>query len=345
MMSRRPLLVVLVVLTGVGLFAVLADFWKPIFWGIIFAVLFKPFSDRLSVRMGNRRSVAAALTIVVVTVGLFIPAIYVGGAIIGQALGAVGMLQSEAVQIGDAIETIEHAVLALFGSETGTLAIDTLGDRAERAISGIGTWFVNLALGAGQGAAVFVVQLGLMLYLLFFLLRDGDSIYRAVFESIPLGGGQKERFFERFAVVTVATIKGTLIVSLVQGALGGIIFALLGISGALFWAAVMSILAILPAVGAAIIWFPAAVILALGGDWGKAVTLIAFGVLVISVVDNLLRPMLVGHDTRMPDWLVLFATVGGLSTFGISGFVAGPVIAALFVVSWQMLSESIAGPG
>lgn len=340
-MTRRPLLVVLVVLTGAGLVAVLADFWKPIFWAVVFAVLFKPLCDRLAARMGDRPGLAAGVTIVMVTVGLFIPALYVGGAIVGQAIGAVAMVQSEAVHIGDAIDAVERAVLALFGNETGTLAMDTLGERAEGAIAGIGTWFVNLAVGAGQGAAVFVVQLGMMLYLLFFLLRDGSRIYRAVFESIPLAGGQKERFFARFAVVTVATIKGTLVVSLVQGALGGIIFALLGITGALFWAAVMAIMAILPAVGAAAIWFPAVVLLALGDDWGKAAILLAYGVLVISVVDNLLRPMLVGHDTRMPDWLVLFATVGGLATFGISGFVAGPVLAALFVVSWQMLGESI----
>jgi len=342
-MTRRWILAVLVLVTGVGLLAVLSGFWKPIFWGIVFAVLFKPLTDRMALRLGGRRSLAAGLTIAAVTVGLFLPALYVGGAILGQAIAAVAMIQSEAVQIGDAVDAVERAVLALFGNETGSLAMQTLGDRAESVVNGIGSWFVGLAVGAGQGAAVFVVQLGMMLYLLFFLLRDGDGIYRAVFESIPLGGGQKERFFERFAVVTVATIKGTLVVSLVQGALGGIIFAVLGISGALFWAAVMAILAILPAVGAGIIWFPAAVILGLGGDWGKAAALIAYGVLVISVVDNLLRPILVGHDTRMPDWLVLFATVGGLATFGISGFVAGPVLAALFVVSWQMLGESIEG--
>lgn len=342
-MTRRPLLVVLVLLTGAGLFAVLSGFWKPIFWAVVFAVLFKPLADKLLVRTGGRRNVAAALTILIVTVGIFIPAVYLGSAIIGQAFDAYALMQNEAGDIGAYLDQFEASVLSYVGAETGNLAINNLGDRIEGVIVGVGSWFVNLILGAGQGAAIFIVQLGMMIYLLFFLLRDGTEIYRTVFESIPLAGGQKERFFDRFAVVTVATIKGTLVVSVVQGTLGGIIFAALGITGALFWGAVMTMLAILPALGAAIVWFPAAVILAVGGDWSRALVLLAFGTFVISVVDNLLRPMLVGRDTRMPDWLVLFATVGGLATFGISGFVAGPVLAALFVVSWQMLGESIEG--
>lgn len=341
MVTRRPLLVVLVLLTGAGLVAVLADFWKPIFWAIILAILFTPVSDSLSARMGGRRSLGAALTILIVTVLVIIPTAYFGSAIISQALETLETLQSDVDRIGLYLDRIEAELLAQFGTGTTGLAIDNLGDRLENVIAGIGSWFVNLILGAGQGAAVFFIQLGMMIYLLFFLLRDGSAIYRAVFASIPLAGGQKERFFERFAVVTVATIKGTLVVSVVQGALGGIIFAVLGIPGALFWAAVMTVLAILPALGAAIVWFPAAVILALGGEWGRALILMGYGAFVISVVDNLLRPVLVGRDTRMPDWLVLFATVGGLTTFGVSGFVAGPVMAALFVVSWQMLSESL----
>ena len=340
-MTRQPFLLLLVLATGAGLVAILAGFWKPIFWAVVFALLFKPLCDRLSERVGGRRSVGAALTILIVTVVVLIPATYFGSAVIGQTMDAYASLQNEVDAFGPFLDKVEESVLSHLGTETGSLAIDTLGDRIRSVVEGIGSWFVELVLGAGQGAALFFIQLGMMIYLLFFLLRDGPEIYRAVFESIPLGGVQKARFVERFEVVTMATIKGTLVVSLVQGTLGGIIFAALGIKGALFWGAVMTMLAILPAFGAAIVWFPAAVLLAMGGDWFRALVLLGFGVFVISVVDNLLRPILVGRDSKMPDWLVLFATVGGLTSFGVSGFVAGPVLAALFVVSWQMLGEGL----
>lgn len=340
-MSRTNILLALVIVTGAGLVAVLADFWKPIFWGVVFAILFKPLFDLVLRKVAGRRSLAAALTILIAAVFVFLPAIYFGVTIIAQAVEAYAMFETGADDISEILGSLEETVRSSLGAGPGGIALEGLGDRLESAITGIGSWFVTLVLGAGQGAALFVIQLGMMLYLLFFLLRDGAQIFDTVSNSIPLSGGQKERFFDRFAVVTIATIKGTLVVSVVQGTLGGLIFAALGITGALFWGALMSMLAILPALGAAIVWFPAAVLLALGGDWGRALVLLAFGTLVISLVDNLLRPVLVGRDSKMPDWLVLFATVGGLAAFGISGFVAGPVLAALFMVSWQMLGESM----
>lgn len=340
-MSRTGILLALAVLTGAGLVSMLSGFWKPIFWAVVFAVLFKPLFDRLAVSTGGRRSLASLLTMLIAAVFVFIPALYFGTAVITQAVDAIALIETGADDVIAALDGIEAEVRDWMGGGPGDSTLDGLAERLEGVITSIGSWFVTLVLGAGQGAALFVIQLGMMLYLLFFLLRDGDDVFAKVSSSIPLSGGQKERFFDRFAVVTVATIKGTLVVSVVQGALGGLIFAALGIQGALFWGALMSMLAILPAVGAAIVWVPAAILLALSGDWGKALVLLAFGTFVISVVDNLLRPILVGRDAKMPDWLVLFATVGGLATFGISGFVAGPVLAALFLVSWQMLGESI----
>ena len=119
----------------------------------------------------------------------------------------------------------------------------------------------------------------------------------------------------------------------------GLIFAILGIKGAVFWGVVMGILSLLPAVGASLVWGPAAVFLIVAGDWGKGLFLVAFGALVIGLVDNLLRPVLVGRDTKMPDYLVLFSTLGGLGLVGITGFVLGPIIAALFIAVWQMYEQ------
>ena len=179
----------------------------------------------------------------------------------------------------------------------------------------------------------------LMVYVLYFFLRDGEVLLDTLVHALPLGDDRERELFAKFAEVSRATVKGTLVIGLVQGTLGGMIFGLLGIQGAVFWGSVMVIMSLLPVVGASLVWLPAALIMAANGDYTKAGILIVFGVVVIGLVDNLLRPILVGRDTRMPDYLVLLSTLGGLTVFGASGFVIGPVIAALFLTVWVMFAK------
>jgi predicted PurR-regulated permease PerM len=129
-------------------------------------------------------------------------------------------------------------------------------------------------------------------------------------------------------------------VAALQGALGGVIFWLLGLHAPVLWGVVMGLLALLPAVGAAVIWVPAAIYLLAIGDVWQGVVLLIFGAFVIGLVDNILRPLLVGKDTKLPDYVVLISTLGGLATFGLNGFVLGPVIAAMFIASWDIFLES-----
>ncbi len=136
-----------------------------------------------------------------------------------------------------------------------------------------------------------------------------------------------------------ATIKGTLVVGLVQGAIGGIAFAVLGISAPVLWGVVMALLSILPAVGTALVWLPAAIFLIVNGQIVGGVALILIGVFVIGLIDNLLRPILVGRDTRMPDYLILLSTLGGLAAFGLAGIIIGPIIAAFFLSVWHMAEK------
>jgi predicted PurR-regulated permease PerM len=179
-----------------------------------------------------------------------------------------------------------------------------------------------------------------MLYLLFFLLRDGDDLSRRITKAIPLRPDHQRALLDTFTTVIRATVKGNIVVAVLQGALGGLIFWLLGIRAPLLWAAVMAVLSLLPAVGAALVWFPVAVyLLATGAVW-QGVVLIAYGMLIIGLVDNVVRPILVGQDTKMPDYVVLIATLGGIAIFGINGFVIGPVIAAMFIAAWDIYSAS-----
>src|SRR5690606_17048846 len=213
---------------------------------------------------------------------------------------------------------------------------DSLRDRIARGALAGSQFLATKAFDIGQGTFQFLVGFFVMLYLLYFFLRDGPELARMVRSAIPLDDGLKRRLQLKFTRVVRATVKGNIAVAMVQGALGGLIFWLLGISSPLLWSVLMALLSLLPAVGCGLGWGPVALYLLARGETVQGLILIAFGVLVIGLVDNILRPILVGKDTRMPDYLVLISTLGGLTLFGLNGFVIGPLIAALFVASWDL---------
>ena len=182
-----------------------------------------------------------------------------------------------------------------------------------------------------------------MLYVLFFLFRDGRAIARNIRAAMPFGADYNQALLDKFTAVVRATVKGNIVIAVIQGTIGGVAFWLLGIKGALLWGVLMTFLSLLPAVGSALVWVPTAGYLLLAGSPWKALVLVVVGVLVIGLVDNLLRPQLVGKDTRLPDYVVLVSTIGGLSLFGINGFIIGPLIAALFLVVWELFRDEQEG--
>ncbi|MBY0418431.1 MAG: AI-2E family transporter, partial [Pararheinheimera sp.] len=200
------------------------------------------------------------------------------------------------------------------------------------------------ALSIGQNTFGFILSLCLMLYLTFFLLREGPRLVELMIKALPLGDKRERILFAKFAEVTRATVKGNLVVALVQGALGGLIFWLLGLPAPILWGVVMAFLSLLPAVGAALVWLPVSLYWYATGDWVIATILVAYGALVIGLADNILRPLLVGRDTKLPDYLVLFSTLGGITLMGINGFVLGPMVAALFLVFWQIFIDEFQQP-
>lgn len=171
------------------------------------------------------------------------------------------------------------------------------------------------------------------------MFRDGRALARAIRRALPLSDAHTLRFTSKFTSVVHATVRGNIIIAIIQGSIGGIAFWALGVEPALLWGVLMSFLSLLPAVGAALIWVPTAIYLALAGFWVKAIVLVAVGALVIGLVDNLLRPSLVGRETKLPDYVVLISTIGGISLLGINGFVIGPLIAALFIAAWGIFVE------
>jgi predicted PurR-regulated permease PerM len=331
--------VALVLVTTAAFLWMVRGFLAPVFWAAVLAVLFQPAYRRSLELTRGRAAAASTLSLLLVVLVVLIPTGLLLAAVAQQALWLYNGILSGDISLQAPLEFLERTlpaateILARAG-----LSIEQLRASLEGSAV-IATQFVAArALTIGQNALRTAVMFVLMLYFLFFFFRDGERIVAGIARALPMGDDRERRLLRKFAEVSRATVKGTLIVAAVQGALGGIMFAIVGIQAAIFWAVVMGILSLLPAVGAALVWIPAAIILIATGAVWQAVVVIIGGTLVIGVVDNLLRPILVGRAAEMPDYLVLLATLGGLSAFGLAGFVAGPVIAALFLVLWEMFA-------
>jgi predicted PurR-regulated permease PerM len=336
----------LVVLTTVAFFGLILAFLMPVFWAIVLAVVFYPLQLRYVDAARGRASIAALFTMVTIVTVVVAPLALIAVAMAREALALQEQIASGAIDVraplryGRELAPIVGDFLARFGVD-----LDNLAQQLSSAAVGITQFLASRVLSIGQNVLQFTALFFVMLYVLFFFLRDGRQLLETAILVLPLGDARERRLLDRFAAVTRATIKGTLVVGVVQGGIGGIAFWALGIPAPIFWGAIMTLLSLLPAVGPAIVWAPAAIILLAVGQIAKGLVLIGVGVLVIGLVDNLLRPILVGRDVGMPDYLVLLATLGGLSVFGVSGFVIGPIIAAFFITVWEMFAEEQARTG
>ncbi len=344
-MEKRSFLLVLALVTLLFLF-LMKPFFGVIFWACVVALIFYPLHLRLLARLHHRPNTAALVSLLTCVVIGVLPTLFVLGSFVKEGAGLYQRLQSGELdpralfdQLRQSFPAAE-AMLARYDIDLNNLRELT----ADAAIAGSG-YVAGHAMKLGQGTLRFFLSLGVMLYLAFFLLRDGPRIVTALVRALPLGDERERLLFAKFAEVTRATVKGNLVVAAIQGALGGFIFWALGISAPVLWGVVMAVFSLVPVVGAAAIWAPAAVYLLVTGNWISALILTGFGAGVIGLVDNIVRPILVGRDTKLPDYMVLLSTLGGFALFGISGFVIGPLIAALFVVLWDIFAQEFSAEG
>ena len=333
----------LLVVVSLGFLWVLWPFYGAVFWGAVFAIVFNSLFVRLLRKMPVKRTVAALLTLSIILVLVILPVGLISGLLAQEAANVYQLIQSGELSLTRYFQQIQEALPAWVTGMLDRSGLGNLGLIQERLSASLtqGSQIIAAqALSIGQNAFDFFVSFFIMLYLLFFFLRDGGALSRRIKEAIPLEGEIKRNLFVKFTTVIRATVKGNIMVAVLQGALGGLIFWFLGIHAPVLWGTLMAFLSLLPAVGAALVWIPVAIyFLATGAIW-EGVLLIAFGVLVIGLVDNILRPVLVGKDTKMPDYVVLVSTIGGISLFGLNGFVIGPVIAAMFMSAWDIFMKA-----
>ena len=341
-LEKRVFLLLLLFVSAAFLW-VLWPLYGAVFWAAIFALIFTPLFLRLLKAMKGRRTLAALSAVGIILVLVILPLALIGVLLMQEASAVYQRVQSGELSFSSYFQQVFNA---LPGWVTGLLerfgmnSTGVIQDRLSQALSRGSQFIAAQALSIGQNAFDFVVSFFVMLYLLFFLLRDGAALARRIHESVPLEADIKHDLAVKFVTVIRATVKGNVLVAVLQGALGGLIFWLLGIHAPVLWGTLMAFLSLLPAVGAALVWVPVAIYFLVTGAIWQGLALIAFGVLVIGLVDNILRPVLVGKDTKMPDYVVLVSTLGGMSLFGLNGFVIGPVVAAMFMAVWHLFAKA-----
>lgn len=316
----RPVLIAMATI-GVALSALIVSPFVPaLTWACALAVVAAPLHRRLRRRL-TRPGLVAGVGVVVVILTIAAPTVFVGW--------RVGVEASHSLQ--------QAQVLLDSGALRERLASVPYGQRvydaAVRAVEGGGGSGGLLASINGAGTVLSAtlwsgVQFAVAMFVLFFLFRDEEAVLRTVRAYLPMSSAEATYFLDRVKQMTHATIYGNVATALVQGTLGGVMFAMLGIPGALLWGVAMAILSIIPSAGAFVIWIPAAIVLAAQGDWGKAGVLAVWGSLAVGTIDNLLYPILVGTEVRMHTVPVFLTLVGGILVFGAAGIVLGPVIGA-----------------
>ncbi len=322
----------------------LKPFFSAIFWACVIGVLFHPLQLRL-LRHWNRPNLAALATLSVCVLVGVVPALFMISSFFKEGADLYQRIQNGDINPAQYVDRIRQGFPA-FQLLLERLQIDpaTLKEQLSGTAISASRFLAQNAVQIGQNMVQFFVSLGLMLYLAFFLLRDGTRLITLMIRALPLGDARERMLFGKFAEVTRATVKGSLVVAAAQGTLGGLIFWILDIPGALLWGVVMTLLSLIPVVGAGLIWAPVAIYLFAIGEWKQGLVLVVFGAGVIGLVDNVLRPILVGRDTKLPDFIVLLSTLGGFVLFGMNGFVIGPLIAVLFIAFWQIFMLEFNSP-
>ena len=333
---RKVFLLLLVGGLTIGLIVLLQAFLLTILVTAVMSGLIYPLYTRILRRVGGRAPLAAGLTVVLTLL-----------TVIGPLAGIVSLVVSQALLITDNIRPVierfmneptylDQQLRLLPGYQylepyRGQILI-TVGD----VVNSIGSFLVSSLSNTTRGTVSFLFHFFIALYTMFFFFIDGPGMLAAVLDHLPLHHDEKELLKERFVSITRATVKGTIVIGVIQGTMSGVAFWMAGVPNAAFWTVVMVVMSILPLIGGALIWVPASLILFATGSVTSAILLALFCALVVGSVDNLLRPRLVGHDNKLHDVVILFSTLGGLLVFGPLGFIIGPILAGLFVTSWQI---------
>ena len=316
-------------------------FLETLFLAAVFSAMAMPLYRWLCARFNGRKAAASACTLVVLIAAVLLPGLFLITLMAGQAADLATNVVPWAKKLVADISQLQPTLpdwvpfrekIEALGPQIAAKMTSVAGE--------IGQFLLGSVAAATQGTAKFLLKLFVLLYAMFFFLIDGPSIVEKVLKITTLGIEMQRKIMTQGYIVARATIKGTLVIGAVQGFLGGIGLWATGVPNAVLWGAVMAIASVLPGIGTALVWLPAVVYLLAMGQTLPAIGLAVWSAALVGTIDNILRPKLVGGDTKMPDLVVLVSTFGGLATFGASGLVIGPVVAAVFFTTWDVFAEA-----
>ncbi len=337
---RQAFLLLLVAAISIAFVAMIRAFLLTILLAAIFASLSYPIYEWLLYRFRRRAALAAIATLLVLLTLVIAPVLAVLGAGANEAVRVSETIRPKIERLVDQPGEFSRRLRVVPGYHYIEPYRAQIYTKAGELLGSTSAVIFGALSATTRATAVFIFHFVILLYTMFFFLTDGPRLLSRVLTYLPLTESDKERMLDNFVSVTRATLKGTILIGVAQGLLGGLAFWAVGIDGAIFWGTVMTVLSIIPGIGGALVWLPAAIILMTTGDVWRGIALAAFCGLVIGSVDNLLRPLLVGRDTQMHELLIFFSTLGGLMLFGVMGFIIGPILAALFVTVWEMFGAA-----
>jgi predicted PurR-regulated permease PerM len=337
---QKVFLILLVIGISLIFFAMVRGFLMAVLLAAIVSGLVHPLYRWLVKVLRGRQALASVITTLAVLVIIVVPLMGLAGIVVAQAIdisnSVTPWVQRQIAETNELDRLLERLPFMDMLRPYEDLIVQKLGEF----VAGIGSFLVSRLAATTRGTAVFFFHLFITLYAMYFFLIDGEKVLDKILYYMPLTAKDENRMAEKFVSVSRATLKGTFVIGVVQGTLAGLAFAVAGINGALFWGTIMAVLSIIPGVGTALVWIPAVVFLFAAGNMLAAVLLALWCAVLVGSVDNVLRPWMVGKDTKMPDLLILLGTLGGLMLFGAAGIIVGPVMAALFITVWEIYGDT-----
>lgn len=313
-------------------------FAYPIFWAMVTAAIFYPIYRWLNQKI-KHPDLSSIITLTIVFLVIVIPLSVLGTLVVRQSFDLYSSIKNNREQL---IKTVQDTTYWIQNhSLTKELNFDDAFwvEKFSQVAQKITSFLIESATTFTQDSLTFIIMFIIMFYALFFFLRDGEKLLRKIMHLCPLGDRYEKKLYDKFTSTARATIKGNLILGAIQGGIGALLFSLTEIPGALILGIIMMLFCIIPGLGSLIVWLPVGLIAIFSGNVWQGVTILIVGSVLISTIDNLLRPILVGKDIQMHPLLVLFSTLGGIVVFGASGFIIGPIMAALFMAFWDMYEE------
>jgi len=329
---RKRFVLTLTLIFALAFLVMIRNFVEALMLGAVFSGIVYPLYRRFLSATGGRSTVASMLTLLITMMVILLPLILLLGLVAEQAIAIAQELKPWIEQRLQNPSAHQMSLPAWFpfAEELKPYQAEMTTKAAELARKS-GEFLGGSLIKLTEGTAIFFLYLFIMLYAMFYFLVDGPALIKTFMNYFPLSQGDKEKMTQVGLSVSRATIKGTLVIAAIQGALGGLGFAVADIDNYVFWAAVMAVLSVVPGIGAALVWVPVVAYLMMTGQMVAGVGLLLWCALVVGSIDNFLRPVLVGRDTEMPDLLILLSTLGGISFFGAAGLILGPMLAALLI--------------